>query len=479
MNQAIYRLFGFLTILFVLLVAFTSRWTVFEAEGLRDNKLNRRELLEQQRIPRGTIRAADGSVLARSRKVGRGEDVTYSRSYEQGARLFSHALGYSFVRAGRAGLEQSRNDELTGQTNDVETFLDELLGKDPVGNDVLTTLDPRAQQTAINGLAGRKGGIVALDPRTGAVKVMAGFPGYDPNEVNDPGRLAALNRDTNAPLFNRTTQSGYAPGSTFKVVTAIAAIDSGKYQPTSQVTGKNNVKISGVPLQNFGQEDYGTIDLTFALTHSVNTAWASVGEDLGKRTMAETMEKLGFDAKPPLDYPSDQRRASGEYYKGKLIRPQHPAVDVGRMAIGQDKLQVTPLQMAMVASAVANDGKLMKPHLTSRIVDRDGRTVEKIEPEVMSDAMKPDTARAVGKMMGNVVREGSGTAAALEGIEVAGKTGTADVGSCPTGNQLTFIAFAPIVNPRAAVGMTLECAPGTAGEVAAPVAKQVLESLLR
>jgi len=320
---------------------------------------------------------------------------------------------------------------------------------------------------------------VALDPRTGAVKAMASTPGYDPASVNLPGKFRALNADKNAPLFNRTTQAGYAPGSTFKVVTAIAALESGQFTPSSQVSGKNGIKISGVPLQNDAGEDFGSVDLTTALTHSINTVWAQVAEKIGKAQMGKTMEKLGFDKLPPLDYPADQRRASGEYKGGKVLSPRSRFVDVGRMGIGQDKLQVTPLQMAMVAAAVANGGKLMRPHLTARAVDQDGRTTETIKPSVYSQAMSPQTAQQVGQMMSNVVKEGTGTAAALQVIDVAGKTGTAEVGSCPGGNQVSFIAFAPVVNPRAAVAVTLECAPGQAGVFAAPIAKQVLEAMLK
>ncbi|HEY3019954.1 MAG TPA: penicillin-binding transpeptidase domain-containing protein, partial [Solirubrobacteraceae bacterium] len=174
-----------------------------------------------------------------------------------------------------------------------------------------------------------------------------------------------------------------------------------------------------------------------------------------------------------------QMRPSGEWKDGRLLSPLSRFVDVGRMGIGQDKLQVTPMQMAMVAAAVANGGELMEPHITARVVDRDGRTVKRIGEHTEARAMKQETARAVGQMMSSVVKEGTGTAAALEGIDVAGKTGTAEVGSCPTGNQVSFIGFAPVDRPRAAVAVTVECAPGTAGVVAAPIAKQVLESLLR
>jgi peptidoglycan glycosyltransferase len=461
--------------LFAVLVGGTSWNTVFRADALRNEPKNRRQLLEQQRIRRGVIRDDGRGLLARSLRQG---DGTYTRTYPQSG-LFAHAVGYSFTRYGRAGLEQSRNDALSGTTNELGTIFDRLSGGQPEGDDVITTLDPGAQRAALEGLNGRKGAVVALDPQTGAVKVMASVPGYDPNDIPKPGEFTKLNRDTDAPLLNRTTQAGYPPGSTFKVVTAIAAMDSGRFTPNSTVSGKNLKPISGVPLRNFGNENFGEITLTDALTHSVNTAWASIGEKLGKATMAKYMDRLGFDEQVRIDLPPDERRASGEFKGGRLLRPTSDAVDVGRMAIGQDKLNVTPLQMAMVASAVANGGQLMVPHLTDRIVDRDGRTVDTIQPRQMAQVMSPEAAGEVADMMGKVVEEGTGTAAALQGISVGGKTGTAEVDRPCGPNQVWFIAFAPRHDPKVAIAATVECSSGTGGDVAAPIAKQVMQELLR
>jgi peptidoglycan glycosyltransferase len=317
-----------------------------------------------------------------------------------------------------------------------------------------------------------------MDPHTGAVKVMASTPGYDPNNLDQRGRFAALNRDPGSPVFNRATQSSYPPGSTFKVVTAVAAIDSGRYTPDSTVSGQNGKVISGVPLQNDNGESFGPIPLTQALTFSVNTVWAEVAETLGKSTMGRYMTRLGFYSKPPLDYPADQRLSSGEYRNGRLLSPLSPFIDVGRMGIGQDLLAVTPLQMAMVASAVANNGVLVRPHMGSKVVDPDGRVRNDIRTQEEARVMRPSTAKTVGSMMSQVVREGTGTAAALSGIEVAGKTGTAEKNQC-SGNQTWFIAFAPVTNPKIAIAVTNECATGTGGEVAAPIAKQVMEALIR
>jgi peptidoglycan glycosyltransferase len=302
---------------------------------------------------------------------------------------------------------------------------------------------------------------------------MASIPDYDPNLI--PTEFGQLNRATGSPLFNRSTQSGYPPGSTFKVVTATAALDTGRFTPDSALSGKSPRRIGGVPLSNFGGESFGQITLTTALTHSVNTVWGQVGQRLGKHTMYSYMRRFGFNRKPPIDLPGDELRASGVFQRSKLL-DDSDAVDIGRVAIGQERLLVTPLQMAMVVSAIANRGQLMRPRLVERVKDPDGRTVEVVKPSRESDVMKPATAAALAGMMSQVVKEGTGTAAALSGIDVAGKTGTAEVGGT---NQAWFIAFAPAQNPRVAIAVTVERTSGQGGTVAAPIAKRVMETLLR
>jgi peptidoglycan glycosyltransferase len=482
-NRPIIRLYGLVILLFALLVAFTSRWTVFEAASLRENSLNKRAQIEQQRVARGAIRAADGTVLARSVRSAEG---TYERTYPAGE-LFAQAIGYSFpLGVGRAGIERYRNAVLNGETDTgLQKILDQLQGKRPHGDEVITTLDPAAQRVAISALGEHKGAVVALEPRTGAVEVMASTPGYDPNALASTTGYERLTRETktNPPrrsLLNRTTQFGYAPGSTFKIVTATAAIDTGAYTPESTVSGRNDLLVSGKLLANDDNESLGQITLTYALAHSVNTVWAQVAEKLGKVTLKRYMARFGFDRKPQLDYPTEQMSASGEYSRrGTLIQPTDSAVDVGRMGIGQDKLVVTPLQMAEVAATVANGGRLMRPHLTDRIVDPDGQVVERIEPHVQSVVMKRATAAAVRSMMEAVVTEGTGIQAQIPGVKVAGKTGTAETQIGTAINNVWFIAFAPADNPRVAIAVTLEHVPGQGAAFAAPVARQVMERLLR
>ena len=472
MNTRIRNLFGLVVLLFGVLIGFTSYWSVFDADELEANPANKRPLLEEQQIRRGLILAQDGTVIARNRGKGRAPRF-YERVYPQGE-LFGHPAGYSFVERGRVALEREYNDELTGKHDEFHTLFDELRGREREGDDIVTTLDPGAQRTAVSALGGRAGAIVAIEPTSGRVRTMVSVPGYDPNSIVE--RFSDLRRAPGSPLLNRTVQSGYPPGSTFKVVTATAALDSGRYTPQSVVDGKSPKEIGGVPLTNFGGESFGQVSLTDALTHSVNTVWGTVGEKVGKRTLYSYMRRYGFNRKPLLDLPRDEMRASGVFDSdGDLLRVSD-AVDIGRVAIGQERLQVTPLQMALVPAAIANGGSLMRPHLVQQVRDRDGRVVRRVKPSEQSEVMKPSTAAALAGMMSKVVEEGTGTAAALEGIQVAGKTGTAEVGTL---NQAWFIAFAPVQRPRVAIAVTVERTAGQGGTIAAPIAKQVMQELLR
>ena len=482
MNVPIRRLFVVITLLFALLAAKTSWWTVARSDELERSADNSRDLLRGLKIRRGLIRAADGTVIARSVKNSEG---VYSRRYPLGS-VFAHPVGYSFVRTTQSGLESFYNRELSrGASSGARSLLDDLSGDSGPGDDLRTTLDPKAQELAQRLLQQEApvtgGSVVALDPRDGRVLVMASSPTYVPKTASTPGGLAKLNKDElRDPLVDRSLQFGYAPGSTMKVVTLTAALDSGQYSLQDKVNGDNGVKISGVALENDYGKSWGNIDLTTALTNSVNTAFAQVAEKLGKKTMRTYMERFGFDSKPKLDYPKGSMSASGEYRKGELLPPTSTYVDVGRMGIGQDKLQVTGLQMAEVAAAVANGGKLMRPHIGDRFVDADGRTTKRIGARLQATVMKPQTAADVTKAMISVVEKGTGTKAQIPGVVVAGKTGTAET---TTGqgqpNKLWFIAFAPAAHPRVAIAVTVDETRGFGGEVAAPIAKSVMQELLK
>jgi peptidoglycan glycosyltransferase len=469
-NTKVRNIFGLVMLLFATLIFATSWWTVDElgAKGLKNNPHNRRQLLEQMRHPRGLILADDGTVLASNKRSGSGETRRYYRDYPQQG-LFAHAVGYYFVSKGSAGLEKQYDDQLAGRQNEFASTIDELLGHRQEGEDVHTSLDPNAQKVALQALAGRPGSVVALEPSTGRVRVMASIPGYNPNQITSKGGIGGASS-----TLNRATQGRYPPGSTFKVVTASAAIDSGRYTPDSLISGKSPKVISGVPMSNFGGEQFGVISLTDALTHSVNTVFGEVGEKLGRATLLKYMKRFGFQRKPPLDYPRDEMVASGAF----PARGCGSGIDFGRVAIGQEcHLFATPLQMAEVAATVANGGVRMKPRLVERIVAKDGRVKQSLHPEKAAVVMSEQSAAQVGQMMQHVVEEGTGTAARLQGISVAGKTGTAEIPGTSE-NQVWFIGYAPADKPRMAVAVTIERTQGEGGTVAAPIAKQVLQTLL-
>ena len=473
MKAPITRLFGTVILLFAVLVGFTSYWSVFDAKALRDEPLNHRDELQEQRIPRGSIRTADGEVIARSTKQ---PDKSYRRRYPLGD-LFGHPVGYAYGNLGSSELEAFYDDRLVDRRSELVSTFDSLLGHDRIGQDLETTLTAKAQRVAAAALAASpsgRGAVVDMDLHTGAVRVMASVPAYDPNDLDKKSTFSKLARDnTNTPLLDRATQGLYPPGSTFKTVTAAAALDSGRYTPQSLIAGRNNKVISGVPLQNFGGEDFGDITLTDALTHSINTVFGEIGEKLGQSTMRHYMERFGFDSPPPIDLPKSVLPSSGERLNGKLIPPTSRAVDVGRMAIGQDKLLVSPLQMASVAQAIGNGGVRMKPYLVQKAFDSDGRTQLDRKPERAERVMSADSAAALKAMMQQVVKEGTGTAAALSGVSLAGKTGTAELNNAGL-NDLWFIAF----TDKNAIAVIVERVQGgQGGTVAAPIAKTVLEAL--
>jgi peptidoglycan glycosyltransferase len=480
-NRQIVKLFGLLVVLFGVLIAFTSWWSVFDAEALKEKQANKRPLLEQQQIERGRILAADGTVLARSVAKGSGDALRYVRRYPEGA-LYGHPIGYSFVRQGDSEFEKFHNDELVGNSSEFGSILDELRGQTQEGNDVVTNIDAEAQRVALADLeAAGFGAVVAIEPSTGRVRVLASNPPYDPNLV--PEHLSELNQDSTSPLLDRATQGQYPPGSTFKVVTAAAGLDSGSITPETTIDAPGTIEVQGQPLSNDFNQSFGPIALDTALTNSVNTWFAQLGEQLGAETMFEYMDAFGFGSTPAIDLPSDQVYTSGIFDGGELLGRNDP-VDVARVAFGQERLAVTPLQMAEVAAAVANGGSLMKPQIWSRVVDPDGRVTERLDPSRYSRPIDEETAAELTTAMEGVVSEGTGTNAAIAGVAVAGKTGTAETPfneTCGGGseeNQAWFIGFAPADDPQIAIAATVECTTAFGGDIAAPIFRDVAETIL-
>ncbi len=482
MNQGIRRLFFLVIGLFFLLLAATVRWTVIEADELNANSFNRRPQLQTARVPRGTITAADGTLLARSVKQS---DGTYERRYTQEAAQASQLIGWAYTNAGLSGMEKEHQDDLTGKVRSAATLLSALRGNSEKGNDVVATLEPRVQQAGLNGLNGRKGAAVAIDVKNGGVLAMVSTPNFDPNRMRNNVSASKIQTDTagGSPALNRATQAGYPPGSTFKVVTTTAALQNG-YTPTTIVDGSSPLTVETRPLNNFGRKSYGKMTLTQALTNSVNTAFARVAEDLGAGPISDSMDAYGFGKIPLIDYPDQQLYASGVYDRDdstKLLAVDDD-LDIARVAIGQERLRVTPLQMGLVAAAVARGGQLPRLSTVQRVVDPDGRTLSELDADGdnAGRVMSERDAAELTAMMEKVVEEGSGTAAALSGLRVAGKTGTAEVDISNNITQPWFIGFAPADNPSVAVAVTIErTVGGTGGVDAAPIARSMMEAALR
>ena len=485
-NRQITRLAVASVILIGSLIVATTYWQTWASAGLADRRDNALQRVAQFTIDRGSILGRDGGLTyAHSvpRKVG-GRTLFFSRYPTRG--LAAQLVGYSTAVRSRAGLEQSMNEYLTSSNTNLstvlQTSLDRLTGATIEGNDLRLTLNARAQRVALEQLGSRCGAVAALEPSTGRVLVLASSPTYDPNLVE--GNFDAIERiradcEPAAPLVNRATFGLYAPGSTFKVVTAAAALESGKYSLQSTFNDPGYCTEYGKPVYNYDTSSpFGTVNFLQALQYSINSVFCNVGIDLGAPALMAQAAKFGFYAKPPLETPANERQASGLYKNGKLFVPRRPQdADPGRLAFGQERLLVTPLQMAMVTAAVANDGVVMEPYSVERIVGPNGGTVRRTRPDALGRAVSRRTAADLTAMMKAVVAAGTGTNAQIPGVGVAGKTGTAETGQAGV-NTVAFIGFAPADKPRVAVAVFVEAQRSTGGQTAAPIAKAVMEAVL-
>ena len=451
---------------------------------LADRQDNQIERVAQFTIKRGDIRSRGlNFAINRAEKVG--GRTLYFREYPQRG-LAAHVHGYSTQSRFRTGLERSMNDYLTGQNANLstvlDTALDRLKGGTVEGNDLVLTLNPKAQRAALEALGTRCGAVVALEVRTGKVRVMASSPTYDPNLVEGHfNRVTGVRADCKRPdaLLNRATAGLYAPGSIFKVITASAAIDSGRFKPTSSFVDPGYCEVYGKRVNNYDTTSpFGRLDLASALKYSVNSVFCNIGKELGAKVLVDYAKRFGFYSIPPLETPTNERAPSGLYKGTKLFDPTEDTdVDPGRLAFGQERLLVTPLQMAMVAATIANNGVVMKPYVVERIVAPDGSVVVRNE--------------AAGARPGRQARDGPGGrrndagsgrgwhryCRQDHGITVAGKTGTAETGIAGL-NTTWFISYAGRNRPEVAIAVVVEEQNSTGGATAAPVARDVLQALL-
>jgi peptidoglycan glycosyltransferase len=490
MNRQITKLAVASLILLSALIVATTYWQTWASAGLAEKQDNAIQRVAQFRIKRGVIRAADGTLLATNvrRKVG-GQTLYFRRYPTRG--LFAHLVGYSTQVRSRAGLEQSENAYLTSSNANLGTILnktlDKIKGVTITGNDLILSVRPRIQRLAMDQLAGKCGAAVVMNPKTGKVYALASQPTYDPNLVENHFNLIKAPGapcHPAAPLLNRATDGLFTPGSSFKVVTATAALNAHKFTPESTFYDPGYCVEYGKQVSNAASPDgpvesFGHPTLAQGLQHSINSVFCNVGKAIGAGLILDYMKKFGFYKDPPLETPANERAPSGLYHGGRLFFPPHPAtqVDPGRLAFGQETLAVTPLQMAMVASTVANRGLAMNPQVLDRVVDSGGKTIVRVHPKELRRVMSRQTADEITSMMVAAVNDGTGGAAAIPGISVAGKTGTAETGTSGI-NTTWFICFAPAENPKVAVAVTLENQTGFGGTTAAPIAKLLLQAVL-
>ncbi len=484
MNRPIRVLAVFCGLLFLALLLNANYVQFIDAEDLNSTSGNRRVVDEEFSRERGPVLVGEASV---ARSVASKDDYDYQRVYRQ-TQLYAHLTGYYSYVYGRTAIEDTANPILSG--GDSRLFVDrvaDLVGsQQPSGGSVQLTIDPQAQQAALEGLqalpGGPRGAVVALDPATGGVLAMVSTPSYDPNRLASHDFDAAadaydqLNKDDDQPLLDRTRENTWAPGSTFKLVTAAAALESGRYTPDTMVPGGPTLdlpltdRVLSNDVESCGS---GDITLTMALAFSCNVSFGDIGLDLGNAALKEQAEAFGFN--------------DGSYFDDlRLVASNYPDDAPGALtafsAIGQYDVAATPLQMAMVAGAIANDGDVMKPYVIDEVLSPDVELLERTEPEQLSEAVSSEVAEQLTTMMVSVVEDGTADEAAIPGVAVAGKTGTAERNE-DLPPYAWFVSFAPADDPQVAVAVFVENPDVpreeiSGGGLAGPIAKSVMQAVI-
>jgi peptidoglycan glycosyltransferase len=459
-------------VLFTLLIINVNYIQVVRADKLRNDPSNTRVLAEEYDRERGSIIVAGKEIALSTPTEGR---LKYLRQYPQGE-LYAGVTGYYSLVYSKTRLERAENDLLAGSDPRLvlRRLADLFTGRDPAGGDVVLTLDPAVQQAAMTGLKGQTGAVVALDPSTGAILGLASTPSFDPTQLSshDPKAIRAYREQlSDDQLTNQAIDQRYSPGSIFKVIVSAAALASGDYTPDTTVPAPDLLTLPGTSttLENFGGESCnGGADqkLIDALRVSCNTAFAQLGIDLGEdriRSMAEAfgITDEGFDMPLPVA-PSKLGDIAND-------------AQLGVSSIGQQDVQLTPMQAAMIAAAVANGGSLMKPYLVDRVTAPDLTVIDRTDPEEMSRPISADVANQLTEMMTSVVERGTGRRAQIDGVQVAGKTGTAENAA---DDHSWFIGFAPADDPKIAVAVFIKNGGRSGGDISAPIARSVIEAYL-
>jgi penicillin-binding protein A len=472
-NAHVRRTFYLFVAGFVALVGMMAYWQVYARESLANNPENGLQTQRAISAPRGLILAGDGeTVLARSVGHKSESGTVYDRFYPQGE-LYSNVVGYWSTRYGATGIEIGENSNLSGTAEPatLDELINQISGGPQPGNNVVLTLDPELQRVAYEGLASSvtgRGAVVAVDPKNGEILAMATHPSFDPNNIDET--FPELSRDPDAPLINRAIQSLYAPGSTFKVITAAAALEAG-VSPTQEFVDDGTYELPGYTVHNFQGKVYGKVTFTQALVFSINAIFAKIGvEIVGAQALAQMAHDFGFGDSYE-DFPLPVSASN-------LGPPPSQWTDgtTAQTAFGQGQTSSNAFEMALVAAAIANDGELMEPRLVREIRSPDGIILDRPTPSVRRQSLPASTAQTLNGMMQKVVTEGGLTVAEVPGVKVAGKTGTAESGSGPPHSW--WISFAPADDPEIAVCAMVENG-GRGDQAALPIADSVVEAYLK
>ena len=488
-----------MVVCFAILFVQLNRLQVFAQDDLQENPLNTRAIIRDFGAERGIIATADGVVVARSIEVD--SQLGRERQYPEGE-LYAHTAGFFSFNFGPSGVEDTYNDLLAGQTTEQQFGdLSALFSDDEVTGNLTLTLRDDVQRVAREALGERKGSVVVIDPRTGEILALWSWPSFDPNPLSSIDLEAATAAyealdfdDLDSPALAKAYRRALPPGSTFKVVTAAAALAANAATPVTpvfDVSAGYTPPLTTSVIPNFGGSSCGGT-MADGLRVSCNTLFAELGaEVVGPDSMIDGAEAFGFNARPPLDLPAVEASTFPDDFGAVLDRTDDgiPIVEdtpgVALAAIGQKDTSATPLQMALVAAAVANDGLLMTPHVMAEVRDRDGELVESYEPSVWRPALTRSDADQLRAMMIEVATSGTATALQVPGFEVGGKTGTAQVVSDSDDTHAWIIGFAgpPGEPATVAIAVLVEAEPGsgqqTGGTVAAPIAQQVLAQALQ
>ncbi len=463
-NKNIFQIMRFFLFLFVILIANLSYIQIIESNSLVNNAYNTRLVLREGKVVRGSILSKNGTVLAYSKKNG----TEIERIYPEGA-IFAVPVGYVGKRIGNAGVEATENAYLCG----VNMFFHQLgpleqLLQPKTGDNVVLTLNSNLQKTAWRAMGARRGAVVVLNPQTGAVLAMVSKPSFNPNSINQ--NWQSLSKETNSPLINRAVQGLYPPGSTIKPLIADAALKEGIINQSDTIDCKGYYDLgNGQRINENDGEVHGIVNLKQALTVSCNVMFADLAVKLGANNLDAAFKRFAFNKKIDTDFytPEPHLPHFSQLSKG----------EIAQIGIGQANLVVSPLRMAMLAASFTNGGKMMTPYLIEDVQTPNKIPVYKTIPKVFAEVTTPERAAIIENDMRNVVLHGTGTAANVRGVEVYGKTGTAQ--NSTGKDHAWFIGNATFPNgQKIAFAVILENS-GFGGAEAAPVAQQIIETMLK